>query len=105
MERGCSENTTKSVLIQKEPMFHFLLLSTLMTYKVKIWPLKSDSFFDLINNALLCISRGPRKFLIMDNANIHKMADSKELCTNKDYIPKYLLPYTHQLNPIVLTNK
>ena len=75
-------------------------INGLLAYKVKIGSFNSESFVDFINNELPCIPKQQRKFLIKDNASIHKTADSKEACASRNYVAKYLPPYSPQLNPI-----
>ncbi|KAG0441340.1 hypothetical protein DMUE_1118 [Dictyocoela muelleri] len=69
-------------------------------FDTKIRSFTSECFIDFIKNKLPALSENKTKYIIMDNASIHKTADVKDALISKRYILKFLPPYSPQLNPI-----
>ncbi|KAG0438237.1 hypothetical protein DMUE_3210 [Dictyocoela muelleri] len=72
----------------------------ILATNVKIGSFKSVDMIHFINNNLQQLGPHERKYLIMDNASIHKTAEVREALALKNYILMFLPPYSPQLNPI-----
>ncbi|KAG0435766.1 hypothetical protein DMUE_4549 [Dictyocoela muelleri] len=68
---------------------------------VKIGSFKSVDMIYFINNNLQPLGLYERKYLIMDNASIHKTVEVQETLAFKNHILLfYSPPYSSQINPI-----
>ncbi|KAG0436290.1 hypothetical protein DMUE_4295 [Dictyocoela muelleri] len=61
---------------------------------------KSADLILFINNDLPLLDHNNKKYIIMDNASIHKTIDVKQAFMNRGYILKFIPPYSPHLNPI-----
>ncbi|KAG0425753.1 hypothetical protein DMUE_6011 [Dictyocoela muelleri] len=69
-------------------------------YQIKSRSFKSLDILDFIEQKLPLLTPLNRKYIIMDNASIHKTAEVKEAFLRKNYILKFMPSYSPQLNPI-----
>ncbi|KAG0437583.1 hypothetical protein DMUE_3605 [Dictyocoela muelleri] len=61
---------------------------------------KSEDLILFINNDLPLLNHNNKKYIIMDNASIHKTVGVKQAFINRGYILKFIPPYSPHLNPI-----
>ncbi|KAG0425218.1 Transposable element Tc3 transposase, partial [Dictyocoela muelleri] len=71
-----------------------------LAFKIKVGSFKSDDVLEFITTQLPILQPNASKFIVMDNATIHRTAVVKVSLREKNYILKFLPPYTPQLNPI-----
>ncbi|KAG0437808.1 Transposable element Tc3 transposase [Dictyocoela muelleri] len=71
-----------------------------LAYKIKIGSFKSEDILEFINTQLPLLESDHRKYIIMDNASIHRTSVVREALCQKNYILTFLPPYSPQLNPI-----
>lgn len=74
--------------------------TSILAYKIKVGSFKSADIVDFIDTQLPILAPNERKYIIMDNASIHKTATVRESLARRNYILKFLPPYSPQLNPI-----
>lgn len=77
-----------------------ITISGVLAYKIKIGSLQSSDLLEFIASELPQLENNNRKYIIMDNASIHKTSEVREALNRKNYILKFLPPYSPQLNPI-----
>lgn len=71
-----------------------------LAYKIKIKAFNSEDLVQFLKYDLPLVSINERKYIIMDNATIHKTSIVSEAAISKNYVLKFLPPYSPQLNPI-----
>ncbi|KAG0436961.1 hypothetical protein DMUE_3949 [Dictyocoela muelleri] len=70
-----------------------------LAYKVKVWSFKSFDMKEFIETLLPAQLNSDRKYIVIYNASIHKTARVKDALLRRNYILKFLHPYSPQLNP------
>ncbi|KAG0439926.1 hypothetical protein DMUE_2112 [Dictyocoela muelleri] len=68
-------------------------------YKVKVGSFKSVDMKEIIQTLLPAQLNSDRKYIVMDNASIHRTAEVKEALLFRNYILMFLSLYSPQLNP------
>ncbi|KAG0434043.1 hypothetical protein DMUE_5326 [Dictyocoela muelleri] len=103
---GYSKKNTKasiSVPNSKGQNVSFLCaisINGIYSYKIKKGSFNSTDMCSFINNDLPSLRENEIKYIIMDNASIHKTSEVAIAANSKRYILKFLPPYSPQLNPI-----
>ncbi|KAG0435357.1 hypothetical protein DMUE_4765 [Dictyocoela muelleri] len=69
-------------------------------FQIKIGGFKSSDILNFDETKLSLLTHENRKKVILDNASIHKTANVIESFARRNYILKFLPPYSPQLNPI-----
>ncbi|KAF9760632.1 hypothetical protein NGRA_3077 [Nosema granulosis] len=72
----------------------------ILASKAKVGRVKTVETADFINNELQQLGPHERKYIVMDNASIHKTSRSLEPIDLKNYILMFLLLYSPQVTPI-----
>ncbi|KAG0439278.1 Transposable element Tc3 transposase [Dictyocoela muelleri] len=72
----------------------------ILAFKIKVGSFKSVDIVDFIETQLSMLIQNERKYIVMDNASIHKTAAVKKSIARRNYILKFIPPYSPQLNPI-----
>ncbi|KAG0419680.1 Transposable element Tc3 transposase, partial [Dictyocoela muelleri] len=72
----------------------------ILDFQIKIGGFKSSDILNFVETKLPLLTHENRKYVILDNASIHKTANVIESFARRNYILKFLPPYSPQLNPI-----
>ncbi|KAG0424362.1 hypothetical protein DMUE_6095 [Dictyocoela muelleri] len=72
----------------------------IFAYKIKRGSLKSNFILNFITIELSNLAHSDRKYIVLNNASIHKTGEFKDAFAGKNYIMNFLPPYSPQLNPI-----
>ena len=88
-------NITLIAAINSENVIHYKIVSDGTCNSAKFGEFLSE-LVQILNND----SRYKGSWLILDNAQIHKSKELRDLILNTSYILKFLAPYSYMLNPI-----
>ncbi|KAG0437415.1 hypothetical protein DMUE_3701 [Dictyocoela muelleri] len=73
----------------------------ILAFKARVGSFKSTDLKDFIETQLLILDQNDMKYIIMDNASIHRTAEVRVSLARRNYILKFIPSYSPQLNPIV----
>ncbi|KAG0435625.1 Transposable element Tc3 transposase [Dictyocoela muelleri] len=71
-----------------------------LAHEIVIGSFKSSDILEFIESKLATLELNDRKYIIEDNASIHKTAEVREALNRKNFILMFLTSYSPQLNPI-----